>query len=115
MGNFTPSTPIQLQIRKIIFENFNDTEIRFNNDQIFEIIQKNNDVDKSWTIDDMEPFFNEICDKELVRNIAQNFTTIWFKLFSPIEKLHCHTCNNDVFLGSEEERKCPNPSCNASI
>ena len=115
MGTFTPSTPIQLQIRKIIFENFNDPDLRFNNDQIFEIIQKNNDVDKSWTIDDMEPFFNEICDKELVRNIAQNFTTIWFKLFSTIEKLHCNTCNNDIFLGSEEERKCPNPSCNAAI
>ena len=115
MGDFTPSTPIQLQIRKIIFENFNDPDLRFNNDQIFEIIQKNNDIDKSWTIDDMEPYFNEICDKELVRNIAQNFTTIWFKLFSPIEKLHCNTCNNDIFLGSEEERKCPNPTCNATI
>ena len=115
MGDFTPSTPIPLQIRKIIFENFNDTELRFNNDQIFEIIQKNGDIDESWTIDDMEPYFNEICDKELVRNIAQNFTTIWFKLFSPMEKLHCNTCNNDIFLGEAEERKCPNPSCNASI
>lgn len=115
MGDFTPSTPIPLQIRKIIFENFNDAETRFNNDQIFEIIQKNGDIDKTWTIDDMEPFFNEICDKKLVRNIAQNFTTIWFKLFAPMEKLHCNTCNNDIFLGSEEERKCPNPSCNAAI
>ena len=78
-------------------------------------MQKNGDVDKSWTIDTMEPYFNEICDKELVRNIAQNFTTIWFKLFSPLEKLHCNTCNNDIFLGSEEERKCPNPTCNAAI
>ncbi len=115
MGDFTPSSPVPLQIRKIIFEKFNDTESRFNNDQIFEIIQKNGDIDKSWTIDDMEPYFNDIIDKELVRNIAQNFTTIWFKLFAPIEKLHCNACNNDIFLGTEEERKCPNPSCNAVI
>ncbi len=63
----------------------------------------------------MELFFDEICDKGLTRNIAQNFTTIWFKLFSPIEKLHCSSCNNDIFLGKEEERVCPNPTCNASI
>ena len=115
MGDFTSLTPIQLQIRKIVFEKFNDTEQRFTNDAIFEIIQQNQDVDKSWTIDNMEPFFNEICDKGLTRNIAQNFTTIWFKLFSPIEKLHCSSCNNDIFLGKEEERVCPNPTCNASI
>ena len=115
MGDFEPTIPIPLQIRKIIFEKFNDTEKRFTNDEIFEQIQQNQDVDKSWTIDDMEPYFNEICDKGLTRNIAQNFTTIWLKLFSPIEKLHCSSCNNDIFLGTEEERICPNPTCKASI
>lgn len=115
MGDFAPSIPIQLQIRKIIFEKFNDIEQRFTNDEIFEIIQQNQDVDKSWTVDDMESFFNEICDKGLARNIAQNLTTIWFKLFSTMEKFHCDSCSNDIFLGKEEERICPNPTCNASI
>jgi len=50
-----------------------------------------------------------------VRNIAQNFTTIFLKLFDPIEKFHCDSCNHDVYLGTSEERICPNPSCKSSI
>ena len=38
MGDFTPSVPIPNQIRKLIFEKFNDTELKFNNDEIFEIL-----------------------------------------------------------------------------
>ncbi len=40
MGEFTPSTPIQIQIRKIIFEKFNDPELRFTNDEIFDLVKK---------------------------------------------------------------------------
>ena len=77
--------------------------------------KKNGDIDPSWIIDDIEPFFNEICESGLVRNIAQNFTTIWLKLFDPIEKVHCSSCNRDIYLGTSEEKKCPNPSCKSSI
>ncbi len=115
MGEFSPSIPIQLQIRKVIFENFNDVDLKFNNDQIFEIIQKNGDVDKSWTLDDMEKYFTEICDSNLVRNIAQNFTTVWYKLFELVEKTHCNSCDNDVFLGASEDKICPNPACKSTI
>ena len=115
MGEFVPKTPIALQIRKIIFEKYNDTDLRFNNDEIFEIIKKNGDVDPSWTIDDMESYFQEICDKGLTRNIAQNFTTLWFKLFDPVEKLTCPNCNQEIFLGTSEEKVCPNPSCKVAI
>ena len=80
MQEFTPSIPISIQIRKIIFEKFNDPELRFTNDEIFKIIQENKDVDPSWNIDNMEPFFLEICDKGLTRNIAQDFMTLHFKL-----------------------------------
>ena len=38
-------------------------------------------IDPTMTIDDMEVYFKELCDSELLRNIAQNFTTQWFKLF----------------------------------
>ena len=72
--------PIITSIRKIIFENFNDTDLRFNNDQIFEILKQNEMIDTSLTIDDMEVHFKELCDTEILRNIAQNFTTQWFKL-----------------------------------
>jgi len=115
MGGFTPKTPIQIQIRKIIFEKFNDPEVRFTNDEIFELIKKNDDIDQSWIIDDMEPFFREICDNGLTRNIAQDLTTIWLKLFDNVEKLHCDSCNNDVYLGKSEDRVCPNLDCKATI
>jgi len=95
-------TPITLQIRKIIFEKFNDVETKFTNDDIFKILKENDDVNPSWIVDDVESFFKEICDSGLTRNIAQNFTTIWLKLFDPTEKLHCNTCNYDVYLGVSE-------------
>ncbi len=113
--NFAPLTPIALQIRRIIFEKFNDVDAKFTNDEIFEILKSNGDVDPSWTIDDTEPFINEICDSGLARNIAQNFTTIWLKLFDPVEQLHCDACGNDVHLGAFEERVCPHPSCKSTL
>ena len=115
MSNFTPSTPIELKIRKIIFEKFNDVNTKFTNDDIFEILKSEGDVDPSWIIDDTESLFNDICDSGLARNIAQNFTTIFLKLFDPIEKLHCDSCNNDIFLGTSEERICPNSSCKSTF
>jgi len=115
MSDFTPKTPVELQIRKIIFEKFNDVDGRFSNDEIFEIIKQDGDVDPSWIIDDVESFFNELCDSGLARNIAQNFTTMWLKLFESVEKFHCKSCNFDIYLGVDEARKCPNSSCKSSI
>ncbi len=115
MSDFTPTVPIALQIRKVIFDKFNDVDTKFTNDDVFEIIKSNGDLDPSWIIDDTEPFFTDICDSGLVRNIAQNFTTIYLKLFDLIEKFHCNACDHDIFLGLSEERQCPNPSCKSAI
>lgn len=115
MSDFTTTIPIALQIRKIIFEKFNDVDTKFTNDEIFEIIKQNGDLDPSWIIDDTESYFNEICNSGLARNIAQNLTTMYMKLFDPVEKFHCNACNNDIFLGTSEERVCPNSSCKSSI
>ena len=115
MADFTPTIPITLQIRKVIFEKFNDVDINFTNDEIFELIKKDADINPSWIIDDTESFFCDICDSGLARNIAQNFTTIWMKLFDTVEKIHCSACNHDVCLGMLEDRICPNPSCKSSI
>lgn len=115
MSGFVPSVPVPLQIRKVIFEKFNDVTLRFTNDEIFEIIKKNGDINKSWAIDNVEEYFKEICDSGLVRNIAQNFTTQWYRLFDPVEKTYCNSCNQEIYLGKSEERICPNPQCRAAI
>ncbi len=115
MSDFTPSTPIELQIRKIIFEKFNDVNKKFTNDEVFEILKSNGDVNPSWIIDDTESLFNDICDSRLVRSIAQNFTTIFLKLFELVEKFHCNSCDYDIHLGISEERICPNPSCRSTL
>ena len=54
MSDFTPSIPLELQIRNIIFEKFNDIDLKFTNDDIFEILKSEGDLDPSWIIDDTE-------------------------------------------------------------
>ena len=115
MNNFTPSRPIPLQIRQIIFERFNDVDAKFTNDEIFDILVKDGDIDPSWIIDDVETIFNDMCKTGFIRNIAQNFTTIWLKLFDSVDVIHCDTCKLDVHMSNGEDRMCPNPSCSAPI
>ena len=112
MANAT-SSPVTTQLRKIIFEYFNDIDLRFNNDQIFEILKQNGNIDTSWTIDDVEVFFKELCNTDILRNIAQNFTTQWFKLFEQIEKIQCPSCKQESYLTSSDNKVCQNTSCGA--
>ena len=115
MTDFLPKTPVSLQIRKIIFDSYNNVDEPFTNDGIFEILKHDGDLDPAWIIDNIEPYIKEICDSGITRNIAQNFTTIWLKLFDLMEKHHCDSCGHDVFLGRSEEKICPNPSCNIKL
>jgi len=105
--------PIPLQIRKIIYEKFNDTDLRFTNDEIFNILK--GDISQSLTIDDMPQFFKQLHDDGLLRPIAQDFTTQWYKLFSDVEKFKCNSCHLEIHLGKLEPRVCPNSECKASI
>ncbi|MGI0061797.1 MAG: hypothetical protein ACREBA_05015 [Nitrosotalea sp.] len=105
---------LPLQIRKIIFEKFNDTNVRFTNDEILELL-KNNGLDSSVTIDDVEQYFNQLRDAGLIRQIAQNFTTNHYKLFDVVEKIKCNSCNQEIYLGKLEPRVCPNSECKATI
>ena len=107
--------PVTIDIRKVIFENFNDLDLKFNNDQIFEILKQNKNIDQSLMIDDMEIYFKELCDAELLRNIAQNFTTQWFKLFELFEKIECKSCKNENYLTSSEKMICQNQKCSATL
>ena len=106
---------IELQIRRIIFDNFNDADVRFNNDQILEFLKKSDAFDQSITVDNLEDEFKKIEDDGFVRCIAQNFTTKWFKLYDDIEKIHCSSCNSDVYLGKDESRICPNHECKVNL
>jgi Fe2+ or Zn2+ uptake regulation protein len=105
---------IPLQIRKTIFEKFNDTNVRFTNDEILELL-KSNGLDSSVTIDDVEQYFNQLRDAGLIRQIAQNFTTNYYKLFDVVEKIKCNSCNQEIYLGKLEPRVCPNSECKATL
>jgi len=106
---------ITTSIRRIIFENFNDADLKFNKDQIFEILKQHEMIDLSLTIDAMEVHFNELCDTEILRNIAQNVTTQWCKLFEPIEKIQCNSSKKESYLVSSENRICQNSSCGSTF
>ena len=109
------NNPITTSIRKVIFENYNDVDIRFSNDQVFEILKQNEKIDPSLTINDMEVYFKELCDTEILRNIGQNFNTQWFKLFEPIEKIQCSSCKKESYIISSENRICQNSSCGSTL
>ncbi len=108
------SEALPLQIRKIIFEKFNDANLRFTNDEIFELL-RNDGLDPSITIDDVEQYFNQLREGGLIRQIAQNFTTNHYKLFDVVEKIKCNSCNQEIYLGKMEPRVCPNSKCKATI
>ena len=115
MAGFSPKTPVVLQIRRIIFENYNDVDGHFTNDDVFRILRDGGDVDPGWTVGDIEPHINEICGSGMARNIAQNLTTVWLKLFDVVERRRCDACGLDVFLARSEDGACPNPSCGARL
>ncbi len=109
------NNPITTSIRKAIFENYNDVDLKFTNDQVFEILKQNEKIDPSLTINDMEVYFKELCDAEILRNIGQNLTTQWFKLFEPIEKIQCSSCKKESYIISSENRICQNSSCGSTL
>ena len=109
------NNPITTSIRRVIFENYNDVDLKFNNDQVFEILKQDEKIDQSLTINDMEVYFKELCDAEILRNIGQNFNTQWFKLFELIEKIQCSSCKKESYIISSENRICQNSSCGSTL
>ena len=109
------NNPIATSIRKAIFENYNDVDLKFNNDQVFEILKQNEKIDPSLTINDMEVYFKELCDAEILRNIGQNFNTQWFKLFEQIEKIQCSSCKKESYVIASENRICQNSSGGSTL
>lgn len=112
MPGFSPRVPVDVQLRRLIYENYNNTDAVFNNDDLFAMLQKGGDVDPEWTIDDLEPAINLLCSTGITRNIGQNFTTIWLKIFDPLRARPCGSCGNTAFV-IPAETACP--GCHADL
>lgn len=97
---------LMLAARRVIFENHNTLEETFTNDQVLDGMKRGGLVADSVTIDDMEDTFREMCMSGLARNIAQNFTTMWLKLFDIMVEADCPSCGR-IHLGGLETRTCP--------
>ncbi len=104
-----------LEMRRAIFENFNDLELRFTNDEVLDIMRKKGVVDDACDVCDVESDFVSLCESGLVRNIAQNFNTMWLRLFDVVDEVKCGACSQTIHLGRAEERACPNPGCGAPL
>ena len=104
-----------LLIRCAIFDHFNKKDLSFNNDQILEEIVKSGALGADFDAEKLEVHFEDLCKKEILRNIAQNLTTVWYKTFDPLSAYSCKSCNMQVYINADVEKNCPNPACNATI
>jgi predicted Zn-ribbon and HTH transcriptional regulator len=95
-------------IRKIIFDNFNDTDTRFSNDEMLVLL---NQIDQYKTLDDVLDFEDVLLDMEksgMLRPIAQNFNTRYYRLWNTLEPVACKTCGLATYFAPNEEGKvCP--------
>jgi hypothetical protein len=102
-------------IRKIIFDNYNDTDVRFSNDEILaHLNEQNNYREMQLDVLDFEDVLLELESSGMLRPIAQNFNTRYYRLWSPLVSTICNSCEAATyFASSEEEKKCPN--CDARL
>jgi predicted Zn-ribbon and HTH transcriptional regulator len=102
-------------IRKIILDNFNNTEIRFSNDGILEHL---NQMDRysSMELDvlDLEDLLLEMERSGLLRPIAQNFNTRYYRLGGVLEPASCKRCGLVSYFSSIEDEK-PCPQCGTGL
>lgn len=101
-------------IRKIIFDNFNDTDTRFSNDEMLNYL---NQMNQYKTLDDVLDFEDVLLDMEksgMLRPIAQNFNTRYYRLWSPLEPALCKACGFSTYFAPNEEGKAC-PKCDAQM
>jgi len=101
-------------IRKIIFDNFNDTDTRFSNDEMLGYL---NQIEKYKTLDDVLDFEDVLVEMEksrTLRPIAQNFNTRYYRLWNTLEAATCKACGLATYFSPAEECKvCP--ECGAQM
>lgn len=96
-------------IRRIISDNFNGTDIRFSNDEILEHI---NAIEKYRPLNldvlDFEDVLLEMEQTGFLRPIAQNFNTRYYKIMTELEEKTCKECStNSWFAEAEDPKRCP--------
>ncbi|HEX6562332.1 MAG TPA: hypothetical protein VFA15_08115 [Nitrososphaera sp.] len=109
MSSTTTPKVSRQDIRKIIFDNFNDTDYRFSNDEILGYL---NEMDryKAANLDvlDFEDVLLEMEESGFLRPIAQNFNTRYYKIMTELETKTCKDCNTvSWFAEAEEPKLCP--------
>jgi rubrerythrin len=101
-------------IRKIIFDNFNNTDVRFSNDEMLGYL---NQMDQYKALEDVLDFEDVLLDMEksgMLRPIAQNFNTRYYRLWNTLEPVSCKACGlSTYFVPNEEDKACPN--CSAKM
>jgi hypothetical protein len=103
-------------VRRIIFENFNDTEIRFSNDDIIGLLgamdrYKNVELD----VLDFEDVLLEMENSGLLRPIAQNFNTRYYRIRAPLQSMSCAACNDTSFYSPDVESSKSCLSCGRAM
>ncbi|AFU58031.1 hypothetical protein Ngar_c10890 [Candidatus Nitrososphaera gargensis Ga9.2] len=101
-------------IRKIIFDNFNDADTRFSNDEILGYL---NQIDKYKQLDDVLDFEDVLLEMEksgMLRPIAQNFNTRYYRLWNTLELATCKACSSSTYFAPNEEGKAC-PQCGANM
>jgi hypothetical protein len=99
-------------IRKIIFDNYNDVDVRFSNDEILaHLVQLDRYRGLELDVLDFEDVLLEMEKTGMLRPIAQNFNTRYYRLWGPVEQISCPSCGKQTFfVPSEEEKLCPHCS-----
>jgi hypothetical protein len=95
-------------IRKVIFDNFNDTDARFSNDEILAHLN-GMETYSAMELDvlDFEDVLLEMEKSRLLRPIAQNFNTRYYRLWGALEQVACKGCSeNSYFASIEDDKTC---------
>ena len=96
-------------IRRIISDNFNDTDVRFSNDDILGFLNEDERY-RAMNLDvlDFEDVLLEMEESGFLRPIAQNFNTRYYRIMTELEEKRCRDCNTaSYFAEAEDPKLCP--------
>jgi hypothetical protein len=96
----------EYDVRRIIYEQFNNTDVRFSNDEILGYLS-GMDRYRSMDLDvlDMEEILLEMERTGALRPIAQNFNTRYYRLWAPLNSISCSSCSSVSHFSEAEENK----------